>query len=532
MQPYLQFSYTAGGGLAIDFTLRLAAIQAEIAATATSVIYTSGTGNGGPRWDYDPVTHVLKGLLIEDQRQNFHFPSINWTANATVSSTVDGVVQNAGLAPDSTTTATKYIPSGTSGVHQFFQAFAGALSTIYTFSLFAKASGYQFIYIELANTAFGANAQNGTFDLINGIKTSESSVGVSTIQSVGSGWYRISVTATSLGTAGNYVPNIRICPTANGSASFAGDMVSGGLVWGKQLEVGAFATSLIPTTSVAVTRPIDQLTMPAAAVFNTQEGSVATSTTFRDWAAGGAGQNGDTFTFDDGAGNRANAITLIGYTNGNTFMQANFGLRVAATDTGNVLGYANHNITGTPFSNLACNWSATTAALSSNGAATATAAVTALPPGINRLTVGNGFAGVSALGGWHRSIRYWPWALSNTDLQNLTYLYPMAGTATMVMQALGRAHQEGLSNFSLNLDFMTPGVLDSRLTLNRASPATYFDVAGVMQTVSANLTIFSGDLSQLTAANTTLVANVAVAPDGTTTATRITENVKQHSLRL
>ncbi len=39
---------------------------------------------------------------------------------------------------------------------------------------------------------------------------------------------------------------------------------------------------------------------------------------------------------------------------------------------------------------------------------------------------------------------------------------------------------------SLSLDFMTPGVLDPLITFTRASTATYFDSAGVMQTAATN----------------------------------------------
>src|SRR6187551_3404122 len=39
---------------------------------------------------------------------------------------------------------------------------------------------------------------------------------------------------------------------------------------------------------------------------------------------------------------------------------------------------------------------------------------------------------------------------------------------------------------TLGLDFMQPGSLDPRITFTRASTATYFDSAGVMQTAATN----------------------------------------------
>jgi len=49
-----------------------------------------------------------------------------------------------------------------------------------------------------------------------------------------------------------------------------------------------------------------------------------------------------------------------------------------------------------------------------------------------------------------------------------------------------RCEGDGVSPPSLDLGFMTPGTLDPRITFTRASTATYFDSAGVMQTAATN----------------------------------------------
>ena len=56
--------------------------QVELGSTATTYAPTTTTPNGAPRWDYDPTTHALNGLLIEEARTNVSFPSTNWSANA------------------------------------------------------------------------------------------------------------------------------------------------------------------------------------------------------------------------------------------------------------------------------------------------------------------------------------------------------------------------------------------------------------------------------------------------------------------
>ena len=72
-------------------------------------------------------------------------------------------------------------------------------------------------------------------------------VGSGTIQSIGGGWFKVTVTtAAGLVTAGN---NIRPQIYMGGSSSASGDSV---LVWRSQLESGSEATRYTPTTTTAV----------------------------------------------------------------------------------------------------------------------------------------------------------------------------------------------------------------------------------------------------------------------------------------
>ena len=98
---------------------------------------------------------------------------------------------------------------------------------------------------------------------------------------------------------------------------------------------------------------------------------------------------------------------------------------------------------------------------------------------------------------------------------------------------------------SLNLNFLKARALDSRVTLERASAATYIGRDGLVKYAGedeprfdhdpdtleslgllleesrTNIAIYGDDMSQYTSVNMTKTANDAVAPDGTTTATKL-----------
>jgi len=185
----------------------------------------SGTLRNG----YNPSTLAAAGWLLEGAATNLGFNTSAFSVSASPNDST--VATAAGTAPDGTNSAVSIIPSTASGNHAVFRSFAGATSTLYCFSVHAKANGYNNIRLALENTAFGANAKTAIFTLTGAGSVAASDSGASaTITALGNGWYRCALTATSLGSAGTYVHSMGALPGT--AATFAGDGTSGVLVWG------------------------------------------------------------------------------------------------------------------------------------------------------------------------------------------------------------------------------------------------------------------------------------------------------------
>ena len=183
----------AGPTLSLDFHDTLGTLDPRITFTrASTAAYIDASGFiqmaavNAPRWDYDPVTHQLRGVLIEEQRTNVVYPSTNWN-NIPLAPTQDGWIPNAGISPSGANDAMALIPCVTDTVHQFFTGGSYTVNTTYTYSVYLKAAGYPIVGVALANTAFPAD-QLVMFDLSNGtIRTPDHRTAPGKIQAVGNG---------------------------------------------------------------------------------------------------------------------------------------------------------------------------------------------------------------------------------------------------------------------------------------------------------------------------------------------------------
>lgn len=220
--------------------------------------------SGVARFAYDPITLEFLGLQIEESRTNILLRSAEFDNASWVKGDITAQ-SNATTAPDGTTSADKLVASTTTNAYHYATQICSksATATTYTGSLYVKAAGYHLEilllngpssqgYVVRVDTTTGAILAGPT---IIGTQFTGPSVRV---DAVGSGWFRVALTATS-----DADTSIKLQATLhNGTSStFTGDGTSGVFVWGAQLEAGAFPTSYIPTTTAAVTRAADVAVM-------------------------------------------------------------------------------------------------------------------------------------------------------------------------------------------------------------------------------------------------------------------------------
>lgn len=347
----------------------------------------------GPRFDYDPVTLAAKGLLIEEQRTNLVFPSEDFAAPWSIYNAT--IVADAGTAPNGTLTADR-IDSAGAGI---FRSGVGVVNaTAYTYSVFLKHVSGTGIVSNIGFERFGAVPLAGTssFNLLTGTVISNGAqVTASSITAFGNGWYRVSVTVTSTDvttTLINYAP--------------AGDQF---LMWGAQLEQGAFSTSYIPTTTAAATRAADVASVTGANFsnwYNQTEGTMFVEPTL----TGSRTSDCTFFRIDDGTNNnRTQSGTGASFTVLNSFII--FG---GVSQGTNVV-----SVSPTVASKSAFAFATNISVAAANGTVGTTDTTVAVPTGLNRLLLGRDDT-VGYLNGHIRSFKYYPRRLSNAQLQALT----------------------------------------------------------------------------------------------------------------
>lgn len=341
------------------------------------------------------VTFNPRGLLIEESRQNLLLQSRDMTQAAWVKDFSTAARNQVGI-DGASNTACKITPDTSSNIHRVSQVATIVTTTAYTYSVVAKAAGYNFLYI---NGAAGPNAGQVCFNLSTGTIAATTN-GTGTITSLGGGWYRCSVTATSAGTAFQGYLQVNNSGVAT-DTTFVGDGTSGIIVDCAQLEVGAFATSIIPTTTTALTRAADSASM--------------TGTNFSSWYNTSAG----TFVaeWDSALGNVNTAV--IGTSSGLSSIQYINSGSLKSYNGAVILTTANTASANTAVkSAVAYDGSGRAACLSAGTVATSTPPFTDVA--ITSISLGTDVIGSKPLAGHIRSLRYYPTRLPNATLQALT----------------------------------------------------------------------------------------------------------------
>jgi hypothetical protein len=396
--------------------------QLEQSSTVGEYIPTTSTINSAPRFDHNPATGESLGLLVEEQRTN----------SITNNTMVGAVAGTPGTMPTAWTFGTntggaisrQVVGTGTedgipyidlrvfgttpsSGVPEALISFssggsiAAANGQTWTVSTYLKAvggsltgiaGGELFVIYNQADGATLASASSSAF-----------SYSLTPVPLVST---RRSHTLTASSALTAFVfGRIDINFALNTAVDFT---LRIGL---PQLEQGAFATSVIPTTTATVTRSADVASITGtnfSSWYRQDEGTV-----FADALRSAVDSRFPaTFTFSDNT--RNNEIYVV-------FGQGSAADgQMSVTTAGVSQAYLTRPGTASPARNIVVGtYSTNNINLVTNGSAAASD-ISATIPVVDRAYLGLRGDGATSINGTIRRLTYWPQRLSNSTLQTLT----------------------------------------------------------------------------------------------------------------
>jgi len=191
---------------------------------------------GAPR--FERMADGGTGILLEGA-------STNLCTNSEVGVRAHAVARALGIAPDGTFTAENFVKTAVTSamnIGHFTLGTPAAVGTVMTVSLYMKPIGNGASY----------GIQSPMFGFINMPKPE---LDPNAVYNPVTGYYRVQAQVTSTGNVGN----LRIYH--NSFSTSAGNGIDGNYVWGAQVEALPFASSYIPTTTAAVTRAADKLSL-------------------------------------------------------------------------------------------------------------------------------------------------------------------------------------------------------------------------------------------------------------------------------
>ena len=345
--------------------------QLQEGSAATDYIPTGATISGAPRFDHDPVTGESLGLLIEESRTNYF-------TNSTPTSTGWGEYNGSSITDNQATGPNGVINSASLVT---FPATGGAIPIIGASSTGTSGTVTVSMYVR---------AVTGTVSLQVG-----TNVSYGTTQIVGTSWTRIQFTTSTLGSSAGL---------RSGDVNSAQNFYA----WGGQIEEGLFPTSIIPTTSSAVTRAADVADITGtnfSSWYNQSEGTVFVAVDKANQA------NTVAASLDDGTGD--NKIELR--SSGSVVTSSRFDI-----NENSIVSYSQQAPNaGAVILRLALAYKAGSVNSAVNGVVN-TVNVSASIPNVSRLVFHNSTFLTDRRPGHISRLAYYPYRLADATLQEIT----------------------------------------------------------------------------------------------------------------
>jgi len=188
--------------------------------------------------------------MLTTSRTNLVLQSETWDNASWTKNTGVQVVANQIASPlNSSAITADLLKESSNNQEQWVRSnnISASLGQTFTMSFYAKAKERTFLKVNFLNS--GVVSYNVWINLSNGAITSKNANLTVTTELIGSGFYRIALTAQAAATTLQFLVALA---TGDGVNSYAGDGNSGAYVFGAQVEQDSFVSNYIPTVGSTV----------------------------------------------------------------------------------------------------------------------------------------------------------------------------------------------------------------------------------------------------------------------------------------
>jgi hypothetical protein len=239
----------------------------------------------GPSIVYDSnllLNYDFGNRATYDRAENL----ITWSeeiTNAAWTKVAVNIDPNSTVSPDGLKTADKIYDDTTSGTQHYTTQSFSKEATTYTGSVYVKAAEYTKLAVGFTGVANWQGIPQALFDLVSEEAAVLGADTTATINSVGNGWYRVSITSTSLNTTASALTLSHVSDSGTNTGGgniflgHDGDGVSGLYIWGAQVEKGSTPGRYIKTYGTAITAPTTVKNLSSSSYTGTINGATFNS---------------------------------------------------------------------------------------------------------------------------------------------------------------------------------------------------------------------------------------------------------------